>query len=375
MRASAGFFTRTRWYRWPVLIAILVVLISSAFVVLVMVQHDMDPKAFVLLGTRFSEQNPEGTVGYDGQFVYYMADDPLHAYRKMDVPSHRYKRLIYPSLAWLFSFGGQADLLPWSMLIINLFAVGVAAGALAALLQARKANPGYALVFAVYVGTLFSVRSDLNEPLAFALTLGAWVLHSKQRKAGALLVFALAGLTKEIALLVPLALALDALIRKDIQDALRIGLGSAGPYAIWYGVLLLLFREGGVNLSPDLPRLMPFSGMSLVRDPVNLAVMGIWVLGPAAAAGLLALNDVRKVPPNPARSDSLLVVLHLFLVALLPSWTWGDALAVLRVGMGVVVAVLLWAASIRPRVLPYTAALWGPTGLLLWIMPGMVMHA
>jgi hypothetical protein len=350
-------------------------LITLAFALLVLVQHDMDPKTFILIGTRFSEQDPDGTVGYDGQFVYYIAENPLDAFRKMDVPSHRYKRVVYPALAWLFSFGGHAPILPWSMLVINIAAVGIGTGLLAALLRARAVHPAYALVYTVYIGTMFSVRSDLNEPVAYALGLGGWVAYRARRTSESSLLFALAGLTKEVALLFPLALALDALWGRDFRTALRLGLWSAGPYVLWYGLLLAAFREQGVTIAPDLPRLVPFSGLSLARDPVNLAVMGIWVLAPAAVAGFLASWDACSRPPNPTSSDSLLVILHLILVAFLPSWTWGDALAVLRVGMGVVAAILLWAASTHPRALPYTMALWGPTSLLLWIMPGMVMRA
>lgn len=361
--------------RGPILIAVLGVLITLAFALLVLVQHDMDPEAFILIGTRFSEQDPGGTVGYDGQFVYYMAQDPLGAFRKMDHPSHRYKRVVYPALAWLFSFGGHARFLPWSMLLINIAAVGIATGLLAALLQARSVHPAYALLYTIYIGTLFSVRSDLNEPVAYALALGGWVAYTERQTAKSSLLFAFAGLTKEVALLFPLALALNALRGSDIRASLRLGLWSAGPYVLWYGLLLAIFHEQGVTIAPDLPRLVPFSGLTLARDPVNLAVMVTWVLAPAAVAGLVAAWDVRSSPSIPASGDALLVVLHLILVAFLPSWTWGDALAVLRVGIGVVAAILLWAASTHPRALPYTAALWGPTSLLLWIMPGMVMRA
>jgi hypothetical protein len=365
--------TRARVRPW--LIAVVAVLIVLAFDLLVLTQHGMDPESFVLKGTKFSEQDPQGTVGYDGQFVYYIAEDPLGAYQMMDIPSHRYKRVVYPALAWLLSFGGQRHILPWSMLFINVLAVGAGAWSLAALLSAHGVSGLYALLFPCYVGTMFSVRADLNEPLAFALALCGWYVYARHQVSLSLILFALAGLGKEVALLFPLALAINAFWSRDFQEGLRLGLSSAGIYVAWYILLLMIFREHGVVLAPDLPKLVPFSGIRLVRDPVHLAVLSIWVIAPAVAAGLAALIELILRKADVSRKDALLVLLQFMLVAFLPAWTWGDPLAVIRVGIGVVTAALIWAASSHPRALPYAAALWGPSMLLLFIMPGLVWRA
>jgi hypothetical protein len=359
----------------PWIIAAIAVLIVMAFDLLVLTQHGMDPEVFILRGTKFSLQDPQGTVGYDGQFVYYIAEDPLGASRKMDIPSHRYKRVAYPALAWLFSFGGQEQILPWSMLIINIVAVGVGTWCLAALLRSRASCSMYALVFTCYVGMLFSVRADLNEPLAYALALSGWYAYTLRRESLSLILFALAGLAKEVALLFPLALTIDAFWTRDFRRGLRLGLSSMGTYIAWYIFLLYVFRKQGVVLSPDIPRLIPFSGLRLVRDPVHMVVLSIWVIAPAVISGAVALLFMSFHRANLGRSEGLLVLLHFILVAFLPAWTWSDPLAVIRVGIGLVAATLLWAAWRYPRALPYAAALWGPSSLLLFIMPGLVWHA
>lgn len=359
----------------PWLVAGVAVLIVLAFDLLVLTQHDLDPETFILKGTKFSEQDPDGTVGYDGQFVYYIADDPLGAYRRMDIPSHRYKRVLYPALAWLFSFGGQEQVLPWSMLLINVLAVGAGTWSLAALLRSHNVHAAYALVFTGYVGTMFSVRADLNEPVAFALAIGGWYAYTRRRESLSLILFALASLAKEVALLFQLALALESFWSRDFKRGARLGLSSVGIYAAWYILLLMIFQEHGLVLSPDLPKLIPFSGMRLVRDPVHLAVLSIWVIGPAAIAGAAALVELFVRQTNLTQRHVLLVLIQFALVAFLPSWTWSDPLAVIRVGIGVVAAILLWAAARHPRVLPYAAALWGPSSLLLFLMPGLVWHA
>src|SRR5690606_40616249 len=80
------------------------------------------PLALVTLGTRFSDgdlQGETGTEGYDGQFVYYIARDPGDAERFLDVPAYRFQRILLPILGRVLAFG-QNDLLPWSLLLINL---------------------------------------------------------------------------------------------------------------------------------------------------------------------------------------------------------------------------------------------------------------
>ena len=47
----------------------------------------------------FSELNPQGTTGYDGQFAYYIARDGFAAAPNLDNPSWRFQRIIYPALA------------------------------------------------------------------------------------------------------------------------------------------------------------------------------------------------------------------------------------------------------------------------------------
>ena len=64
-----------------------------------------DPLTFVEIGTRFSERDPAGTEGYDGQFFYYIAVDPAGARPKIDVPAYRYQRILYPLLVRWLSLG------------------------------------------------------------------------------------------------------------------------------------------------------------------------------------------------------------------------------------------------------------------------------
>ena len=54
---------------------LLTLLGSVALVLFVLVNNDFDPVVFANVGTQFSEGDPEGSKGYDGQFVYFIARD------------------------------------------------------------------------------------------------------------------------------------------------------------------------------------------------------------------------------------------------------------------------------------------------------------
>ena len=83
--------------------ALVILLISSALVGVVIWRLGGDPLALARIGARFSAGDPQGTQGYDGQFVYYIALDPNPAAvaPRLDVPAYRYQRILLPLLARL----------------------------------------------------------------------------------------------------------------------------------------------------------------------------------------------------------------------------------------------------------------------------------
>jgi len=60
---------------------------------------------YVHLGTVWSAHIPSGTWGYDGQFYYQLARDPLGAYHFMDNAPYRYQRILYPLVVRVLSLG------------------------------------------------------------------------------------------------------------------------------------------------------------------------------------------------------------------------------------------------------------------------------
>src|SRR5690606_15507377 len=128
------------------------------------------PLALVTLGTRFSDgdlQGETGTEGYDGQFVYYIARDPGDAERFLDVPAYRFQRILLPILGRVLAFG-QNDLLPWSLLLVNLVALAAGTYTLEHLLEQYGTSRWYALGYGLSLPALGAARLSLPEPLAYA---------------------------------------------------------------------------------------------------------------------------------------------------------------------------------------------------------------
>src|SRR6266702_7848316 len=149
---------------------------------------------FILVGRHFATmpQLPHGmpvakTYGYDGQFFYRLAINPLNfghtAYGiTMDRP-YRYMRIGYPALTWLLSLG-QHFLVPVMLVAVNIAAIG-AMGYLGALFAAQGGRHALAgLLIPGYFGLITSLSRDTAEPLA-AVCLLAPLLAVSGRNAGA----------------------------------------------------------------------------------------------------------------------------------------------------------------------------------------------
>ena len=102
----------------------LVTFVALAYMAVVVRSNDGDPTALAALGTRFTEGDPGGSEGYDGQFAYYIARDPLRGWQYCDVPAYRYQRIVYPLLGRLLAWGNNAWL-PYSLALLNIAASGL----------------------------------------------------------------------------------------------------------------------------------------------------------------------------------------------------------------------------------------------------------
>jgi len=168
-----------RWLR-PWVVVLLAALIYAG---VTLVRYGYDPLAFAMVGTRYSQGDPQGSQGYDGQFAYYIARDPAQGWQYCDVPAYRYQRILYPLLAWVLALG-QPEWVGWTLIVINIAALAGGTYFTERLLAAEGANRWYALAYGLYGGLVAGLRLDLTEPLAYGLAqagLWAWSVQESKR--------------------------------------------------------------------------------------------------------------------------------------------------------------------------------------------------
>ena len=354
--------------------------------------------AFVVLGSRYSEGDPQGTEGYDGQFVYQIALNPTAAAPYLDVPAYRYQRILYPLLGRLLALG-QPSLIPWSLVLLNIAAIGLGTWATERLLLHFRVGRWHALIYGLYGGQLVSLRTDLNEPLSQALvqvamltwlwgedkkgqrsetagrrgdegTRPPWRTMMTDYRLGAVVAFGLAGLAKETAFLFWAAYLLHCLVTRQWRWAMLLGL-SIIPFAAYQ---LLLWRwlgsfgigSGGAGATAF--SLLPLGGwlsiagvsftafliISLIVVPMSIfpALAGIWLAGKSLRSG-----DIHPFVIS--------LLLNSAVLLLLPASTIREPVAMMRLTVGLVSAMLLYGAYTHHRRVLRYCWLWLFSNVLL----------
>jgi hypothetical protein len=355
----------------PSLVALAALVVLGVFAVRVLSTHSWNPEAFVL---RTPPDLPAGQtwgVGYDGRFAYAIAANPWGSTRDLDQPELRYQRILYPLVVKLLSLG-DADLVPWMLVAVNLASAAACALALAKLLARRGASPWLALVLVFSLGFLLALRMDLLEPLALALSLWAWHALEHRRVVLGAVLLALGALAKEIAIVFAVSWTLAAWSGGRRREGLAVLATAALPFAAWLLAVRVWFGSSPEALAKMRLNWLPFAGLSDLADPASRVIVLLWVVGPAILFGFLAARDLMRGVREARSADAWLVLGSAGLVSVLPRLSWVDPLAILRFGLGLVVSVLLWLAADHPRGLPYVAGLWAWSGLVLLLVPRMI---
>src|SRR2546430_5783840 len=110
----------------------------------------------------------ESASGYDGQFFYYLALDPVNARYYMDASTYRYTRILYPLVARALALG-RPDLIPVTLFLVNWLALAGGTLAVATWLKRRGLSPWFALLYGFYPGLQFALARDLSEVMAYSL--------------------------------------------------------------------------------------------------------------------------------------------------------------------------------------------------------------
>ena len=347
---------------------------------------------FILVGRHFATpaQLPHGipvapTYGYDGQFFYRLALNPLNfsptAYGiRMDRP-YRFMRIGYPALTWLFSLG-QHLAVPVMLVAVNIAAVGALGylGARFAVDGGRHALAG--LLLPGYFGLITSLSRDTAEPLAAVCLLAGLLAIRARRPVLAAALLAYGALTRETVMVAVAAIAIlrVASILRGRTGAGRDDLAWAVPtmaFAAWQVVVkaatgsVPLLADGGRNAGE--PFVAPLEAVKHNLGHVHLHQFeqyDLWFLQLAVLvffviAALLSLRST-KAPTH----ERLALVLYLVEICVVTPSTWDSLDADMRSFIEVyllAVIILLGAPrrSLGARLLPLLAALTLPALIVI----------
>ena len=185
----------------------------------------------------------KGSVGYDGQFYYYIAHDPFilgQSYDWIDFPAYRYQRIIYPLMVWLLAFG-YPPLIPWMLVVVNLLGILLGTWFLILILKNFGRSPWFSLFYPAFWGFLLCLLRSLPEPLAITFIVGAVFFYLKEKIFQQVIFLSLAGLTQETTLLVSMAFLFHSLAKKDFRRSLYL-LSPFLAYGLWQLYLYAHFQ-------------------------------------------------------------------------------------------------------------------------------------
>jgi hypothetical protein len=248
--------------------------------------------------------------GFDGMFYYRCAVSPLSSAEwahglRLDLPALRTSRMLYPAIAGAVSLGNEA-LVPWTLLVVNVLAMGAVGYFGALIAAAHGAHPAQGLLFVAYPGFVYTLGGDLTELTEAAFVLAGLHLLGEQRFIAAAVALTGAVLAKETGLIVPLGWGLAwawtwMRARRATPPISRPPLSAAVPaalpVAVFAGWQLALRQRFGVlpmSASSENNTRWPLTGFAEVSDrligtsgeDVFRALSLALVVGLAIVAGL-----------------------------------------------------------------------------------------
>lgn len=202
-----------------------------------------------------------GSVGYDGQFYYYIAHDPFilsHSFNHIDFPAYRYQRIIYPLSAWLLSFG-QPELIPYMLVVVNLLGIILGTYFVILILNHFGRSPWYGLFYGLFWGFLLCLLRSLPEPLATTFVAMSVYFYLKEKTAWQILSLTLAALTQETTLMVSLAFLFYHFRQKEYRKSIYMLFPPLAYFSwqlyIFHHFQTFSFLGGTQNFGP------PFQGI------------------------------------------------------------------------------------------------------------------
>ncbi|MBW8011439.1 MAG: hypothetical protein FVQ83_09395 [Chloroflexi bacterium] len=332
----------------------LTLLASVLLLVVVIMGAGGDPLELARLGTQYSQGDPEGTQGYDGQFVYYIARDlqPDNVAPLLDNPAYRYQRILLPLLGRVISLG-NLNALPWVLAAIGIISHTTGTWLVSQLLTSWGVNRWYALVYGLWVGFLLAVRLDLPEPLAYGLVAAAILARERQKPRLSWLLYGFAFFAKEVTIIFAAAQILLDLSQKRWRQVIGLSLVGLLPFMLFQVWLWQVFGKWGINSGGAMStsfELIPFRGIFLIgRYSITLLIAILVVYTPfviwPALWGIWA--SARRWLVGQREGVILFLMLNAIVIPFLPFSTFREPGGTLRFTCGLVLAVLLFAGKYR----------------------------
>ncbi len=308
--------------------------------------------AFILVGRHFSvpSQLPRGipvqpTYGYDGQFFYRLALNPLNlshtAYGITVDRPYRFMRIGYPFFTWLVS-AGQHDLVPVMLVAVNVAAIA-AIGYLGGMFARQGGrHAAWGLLLPGYYGLITSLSRDTAEPLAAACLLAGLLALRARRPVLAALLLGYGVLTRETVMAAVAAIAIVRVIgivrrrQRPGRDDLPWVI-PAVAFVAWQVVVkavtgsLPILSDGGRNAGA--PFIAPLEALKANLGHINahqfdqydVWFLEIVILAAFTIAALLCLRAT-SVPVY----ERLAFVLYLVEICVVTPNTWNSLDADLR---------------------------------------------
>jgi hypothetical protein len=330
--------------------ALVAVALGFGFATWRLAKADWDPVALAEVGTRYSVGDSDGTEGYDGQFSYFIALNPLPSQvgPHLDNPSYRYQRILYPILARAAALG-QPDWIPWTLLILNLAAHGLGTYGLTLLLMRYKQPVRYALIYAGWVGLIGPVGLDMPEPLAFALAVLSVLSFLQGKSLLSAVLMTAAVFTREAMLPFMAALLLAALFQRNRSTALWTvaGLIAFGVFQVWLKATFGSIGLGTGGAGDSGMEWIPLLGLLRIAEE-SLPALGIYLLifGPSIVLPAIwgAIASATKLRLQPNGLESWLLLINSLVVLFLPYSTFREPLALVRLATGMVLSLVIFSA-------------------------------
>lgn len=339
-------------------------IISTIFLTYHLSSHNWNPFSFVLIGGKFDPKVNNQSYGYDGQFSYQIAQDPINGWRYLDVPAYRYQRILYPILARVLSLGNEL-LLPWMLILINWVSLIFATLLLEKILKTNNLSRWYAICYSFFAGLWLSLRLDLTEPLAFLFVIVAIFTIQKEKIWLGSLFLILASLTREVTIIFIISFILSSLFEQNYTNRTKWFIVALFPFLIWQALLFGWFgefaiRSGGAFATST--EILPYRGWwgFAFKNLSAFFLMSLFVFPTAIVPSVICLwTSIKELLRRNTTPGTWMLFFNSVLITILPQSILLDPLGLIRTLIGLNVAILVFGIEKRSfRVLNFS---------LLWL--------